>query len=309
MKNEVDVIIPTYRPDGSLRECVKRISEQTVRPRRIILINTERELFDEGLIKGFDNVELYHIPKESFDHGDTRNTGAGFASAKYIVFMTQDAMPYDGHLIENLRAPLEKDREVKAAYGRQLPRDDARPSERIVRSLSYPAESKVRTVEDLPLEGVKTFSLSDVCSIYDRDHFLAEGGFASPMIFNEDCHFAGRILKAGYKTAYAADAAVVHSHNYTYRQQFRRNFDNGVSRAMRPEVFGGLPAAKAGGKLVSGTVKRLLKEGHVLSAFSFVIECFFRFAGFQAGKRYRHLPKALIRLFTSDRSFWNKHPF
>ena len=43
--------------------------------------------------------------------------------------------------------------------------------------------------------------------------------------------YAAAAIQAGYRIAYAAQARVVHSHNYTFRQQFCRNFDLGVSQA------------------------------------------------------------------------------
>ena len=37
--------------------------------------------------------------------------------------------------------------------------------------------------------------------------------------------------------AYVAEARVVHSHNYTNRQQLHRNFDLAVSQADHPEIL------------------------------------------------------------------------
>ena len=41
----------------------------------------------------------------------------------------------------------------------------------------------------------------------------------------------------GKAVAYCAEAVVLHSHNYTGIQQFKRNFDLGVSQADHPEIF------------------------------------------------------------------------
>ena len=53
--------------------------------------------------------------------------------------MTQDAMPYDNacveHLVEKFSLP-----HVKAAYARQLPRDDCRTLERFTRALTIGGE-------------------------------------------------------------------------------------------------------------------------------------------------------------------------
>ena len=41
-----DVIIPVYRPDARLKECLHRLEAQTVKPTKIILMNTEECCFD-----------------------------------------------------------------------------------------------------------------------------------------------------------------------------------------------------------------------------------------------------------------------
>ena len=42
--------------------------------------------------------------------------------------------------------------------------------------------------------------------------------------------FASHLIEAGKKIAYAADAKVWHWHNYTAKDQLKRNFDLAVSR-------------------------------------------------------------------------------
>ena len=72
--------------------------------------------------------------------------------------------------------------------------------------------------------------------------------------------FAGQAVEAGYQIAYAADAQVIHSHNYTAMQQLHRNFDLGVSQADHPEVFGRLHSEGEGIRLVKKTAKWLVEK-------------------------------------------------
>ncbi|MBR5578164.1 MAG: glycosyltransferase family 2 protein, partial [Lachnospiraceae bacterium] len=77
-KREVDVIIPTFRPDEGLITLLELLEQQTLSPVRIIIIDTEDDnsrLFFEKqqLTKRFSLVELYHISPEQFDHGKTRD--------------------------------------------------------------------------------------------------------------------------------------------------------------------------------------------------------------------------------------------
>lgn len=66
--------------------------------------------------------------------------------------------------------------------------------------------------------------------MYDRRTYEELGGFVESTLFNEDMIYAGHLVQAGYAIAYAADAKVVHSHNYGCLAQLHRNFDLGVSR-------------------------------------------------------------------------------
>jgi rhamnosyltransferase len=45
---------------------------------------------------------------------------------------------------------------------------------------------------------------------------------------------AARLLMAGKRVAYVAEACVHHSHNYSLVQEFRRYFDTGVFHARSP---------------------------------------------------------------------------
>ena len=101
----VDVVIPTYRPDGRLEELLKRLGKQSCPIRHIYVINTRSDRFPED-VEHIPGVIVSHIDQEDFDHGATRNLGFSMSDAKIVVFMTQDAMPADSGLIENLIEPL-----------------------------------------------------------------------------------------------------------------------------------------------------------------------------------------------------------
>ena len=60
--------------------------------------------------------------------------------------------------------------------------------------------------------------------------------------------------------AYVAEAKVIHSHNYTGRQQFHRNFDLAVSQAQHPEVFEGVPSEGEGIRMVKSDCKSIWCE-------------------------------------------------
>ena len=300
---EVDVLIPVYRPDGKLTELLKRLKTQNYPIHRVILMNTEEKHFPAELTGIWDRVEVYHLAKEEFDHGGTRDRGVRMSTADLVVCMTQDAMPADETLIEELVKPFD-DPEVWAAYARQLPNEDCRDVEKYTRSFNYPEQSMVKTKEDLDRLGIKTFFCSNVCAAWRREKYLELGGFVKHTIFNEDMILAGTMIKQGGKIAYCAKAKVIHSHNYSAFQQFHRNFDLAVSQTMYPEVFGGIRSESEGIKLVKKSLSYCIKIGKPWLMIQVVTQSAGKLLGYKMGQRYRSLPMWLILRCTMSPSFW-----
>lgn len=303
-KKTVDVIIPAYRPGKEFGELLHRLEKQEYRPDRILVMNTGRENWNKEWER-CPILEVHHLEKKNFDHGGTRKYAASLSKADILVFMTQDALPADTKLIGNLVKPLENKR-IGAAYARQLPKENCRFLERYTRSFNYPEESHIRTAADIPACGIKTYFCSNVCAAYDRRIFEKLGGFVERAIFNEDMIYAGNMVQQGYAVAYAADARVYHSHNYSGIQQFHRNFDLGVSQAEHPEIFENVPSEGEGIRLVKKSLVYLITTGHIWLIPQLVIQSGAKYAGYFLGKRYSRLPEKIIMACTMNPCYWKK---
>lgn len=304
----VDIIIPTYKPGKSFIELVQKLKKQTYPIHKIVIVNTEEKYYNQ-LIYGTNfseeskNVEVYHLSKKEFDHGRTRNQGVKRTTADYFVCLTQDAMPVDYTLIGNLVEAIEQPM-VAVAYGRQLPDKDCDVIEQYTRAFNYPEHSFTKGIEDLPRLGIKTYFCSNVCAIYKRDIFEKLGGFISHTIFNEDMIYAAGAVKAGYRIAYAADACVIHSHNYTCMEQFHRNFDLGVSQADNPEIFANIPSESEGIRMIRKTAEYLRKNGKGNKVFLLYIRSGFKYIGYRMGYNYKKLPRKLVLKCTMNKDYW-----
>lgn len=305
----VDVVIPTYKPDKKFLMLLDRLRIQTVKPERIIVMNTEQKYF-ERLIYGtrfrdeYKNVEVYHISKREFDHGRTRHIGMKKTDTDYVLFMTQDAVPADEKMIEQLLIPF-GDGKVAAAYARQLPDKDCGVIESYTREFNYPPQGMVKSAGDMEKLGIKTYFCSNVCAMYKKSIYEELGGFVQHIIFNEDMVFAAGAIKAGFKIAYAAQAQVIHSHNYTNKEQLKRNFDLGVSQADHPEVFAGVSSGTEGKKLVKQTAVYLKKSGNGKYIFRLFMQSGCKYLGYLLGKNYRKLPGRVVQGLTTNRTFWD----
>lgn len=304
----IDVIIPVYKPDKTFLDLIGALERQSLPVRKIIIMNTEEKYFDQlayenRFLEKHRNVEVSHLSKKEFDHGMTRRIGVSKSDAEVFIMMTQDAMPADDKMVENLVKALSEGG-VATAYARQLPREDCSEAEKFMRGFNYPSESKVKVIGDLENLGIKTYFCSNVCCAYKREIYDRLGGFVKHAIFNEDMLYAAKALKAGYKVSYVAQAQVIHSHNYTCKQQFKRNFDLGVSQAMHPEVFDGVPSEGEGIRSVKKTIAHLKEQGMGKKIPYVVVQNGCKYMGYLLGKHYNKLPKKWILKCTSNVEFW-----
>lgn len=350
---DIDVVIPVYRPDERLRRLLLRLKQQTVKPARILLVNTEETLFDPETVKGIDGVEVIHIRKCEFDHGGTRHMAACRLQGAFLLFLTQDAVPADTHLIEALyrmietplpeklagslqRRAMEQPQlysqdekgaaedlteesgntkgcrqnsfrdagKICVAYACQLPAPDCGELERFTRSFNYGSEDQIKTVEDLPRLGIKTFFCSDVCALYRRSSYEELGGFVRRAIFNEDMIFAANVIQNYGAIGYCAQAKVIHSHNYSGRQQFHRNFDLGVSQAEHPEVFAAVRSESEGVKMVKQSAAYFWKKGKGYLIPKLIWQSGCKYLGYRLGKNYQKLPMWLVKWCTMSLGYW-----
>lgn len=299
----VDVVIPTYRPDEKVVMLLKRLLKQKYPVREIHIVDTESGIFPDSICEISDRIKVTRISPVQFDHGGTRAMAAEESDADYIIFMTQDAMPLDDKLIDNLLKPFENEN-IAASFARQMADKSCGEIERYTRTFNYPKESTVKSHDDIAKMGVKAFFCSNVCAAYRKSAYNEMGGFVKKTIFNEDSIMAARLLEAGYSVAYAADAKVLHCHNYNCRQQFKRNFDLAVSQADHPEIFDKVKSESEGIRLVKSTASYLWKIRKPWLIISLILKSGAKYLGYLAGKRYKKLPMFLVLKFTSNKNYW-----
>ena len=97
----------------------------------------------------------------------------------------------------------------------------------------------------------------------------------------------GHLVQAGYAIAYAADAKVVHSHNYGCLAQFHRNFDLGVSQAQHPEIFDAYPSEGEGIRMVKKSASYVCKIHKPWLLVTLFFQSGFKYVGYFLGKRYQ----------------------
>jgi len=225
--NEVAIIIPTLNAGRYLSRVIPALSRQALPPSSLLIVDSGSKDDTADRFRRY-GAEVVGLGGRPFNHGGTRRYATELRrDARFYVLLTHDAVPADPDAIANILRSFD-DPEVGMAYGRQLPRPEARAIERHARLHNYPALSEVRQYKDRESLGVKATFCSNSFAAYRADALRAVGGFPQDSYFAEDQYVAGQMLIKGYKVAYCADACVVHSHPYSLTVDFRRYFDCGV---------------------------------------------------------------------------------
>lgn len=318
-----DVVILTYKPNDIFVDSINMLMGQVIAPNMIYICNTceddfcknisNKVLLDETLSGGKngqfkDRIKLVHIAKNEFDHGKTRNEMLKLSNSNYVLFLTDDALPYDEHLSENLISGFGEyslpGARVAVTYARQIARETASLKEKLIREYNYPSHDVIKEKSKEKVLGIKNYFCSNVCAMYDREIFNALGGFEENIILNEDTFYSYHAIQNGYRIVYKANAKVYHSHNYTYKEQFNRNFDIGVSQNEQCEIFNRVPSEKEGLKLIKYVVSRLIKGMHFILVIDFLIECLYRYFGYNFGKRFDKLDKDTCVKYASNKQYF-----
>ena len=313
------VIILTHMPHDELIVSIERLLTQKTKPEKIIIYNTnlvnffknikERLKFERLLYDNKDLIKLIHIEEKDFDHGKARNDAMKLVSTDYALFLTDDAIPYNNELCDNLLNAFDKydsDTKVAVTYARQIAKVSAKLKEKYTREFNYPSFDIIKDKANESKLGIKNYFCSNVCAMYNRNIFNNLLGFEENIILNEDTFYVYKAINSGYKVVYVSNALVCHSHNYTYKDQFSRNFDIGVSQAEKNEIFKNIPSYNEGMRLIKYVCVKLLKGLHFIMIFDFLIECYFRLKGFKTGLNFKSLSNEDCIKYASNKNYFLK---
>lgn len=279
---KVSVIIMTLNAEEYIKNMLDILCKQSLKPVEIIVADSESTDKTVEIAKTYDLVKIIEVKRSEFDHGGSRDVALKESVGDFVLFFTQDAIIEQIDYIEQITSNFD-DGAVAMVCARQKAKTDAAHYERLIRNFNYPMVKKVRTKADIATMGVKAFYMSDACSAYRRTAYFDLGGFEHPILTNEDMLIAARALEKDYKIVYDPCAYVLHSHNFTFKQEFKRNFDVAAFMVMHKDVFAGMNVEGEGMKLVKYVSKGLLSRLHFISFIKFGMICVAKFTGYRKG--------------------------
>jgi rhamnosyltransferase len=299
-------VIPTYNAGEHWDHLYEALERQSISKEQVVIVDSTSSDSTRQNVR-WAGYKLLNIPKASFSHGATRQMATEYLPwADFFVFLTQDAIPCGDNSIEQLLRFF-NDPEVGAVYGRQLPRSEADAIETHARLFNYPATSDVRSFSSRMRLGFRAAYFSNSFAAYRRTALEAVGGFPKDTIVSEEVTVSARMLIAGWKIGYNAEATAIHSHPLSIRQEFSRYFDIGVHHGREKwllEAFGGV--AGEGNSFVKSEMRYLLKNNPSLIPLA-VLRNGSKWCAYHLGMKEKHLPAFLKRYLSSHPGFWKQY--
>ncbi len=227
---EASIVILTYNGGEIFRECLRMVSKQKAGfTYEVIIVDSGSTDGTLNFLKGYP-VRLKQIRPNEFNHGLTRNMAIALARGKYVILMTQDAIPAYRYWLENILENF-KDESVAGVYCRQIPREDADVltkrnlgawvacrEDRVVSFIEAWKDYEVLE----PMKKLALCAFDNVCSCL-RKSIWEEFPFTDARIA-EDLEWGKKAIKAGYKIVYEPRAAVIHSHSRTSLYEYKRTY-------------------------------------------------------------------------------------
>lgn len=302
---KIGVAILTLNAGEAFKTLLDSLAKQDCAIERMLVADSGSQDGTVELAKQY-HCEILTIPKGKFNHGTTRKQCVQHLQGMdVIVFLTQDVILQGFSALKQLTEVFQ-DETIAVSYGRQIPFLDASPLAAQNRAFNYTEESLIKAFEDRQWLGIKTPFTSDSFAAY-RTRALEEVGSFPHVIVSEDMYVAAKLLVAGYKVAYRAEACVYHSHDYTLKQELQRYFDIGVFMGREPwirEIFGG--AEGEGLKLVKNQLAYLYKHHGISSIPKAIAVNVVKLIGYRLGIYESYLPLWLTKQLSGQRYFFNQ---
>jgi glycosyltransferase involved in cell wall biosynthesis len=290
----VTVAIPVRDGGELLRRTLRALAAQTVAHELLVCDSGSRD--GSVALARAHGARVLEIGPGEFSHGGTRNLLMGEARGGHVALLTQDAEPASERWLESLLGGFEAAEGVALAYGPYRPRPGAsaavrRELEEWFRSLSPDGATRVERLsgEERALSGAALLARASADLAGRRGFFtdanacVARAAWEAvpfrEVTYAEDRLLALDMLRAGWAKSFVPEAAVVHSHDYTALEQFRRCFDEW--RGLR-EVYGLREPADL--RHIAGGLRRAPTRHHVV-----------RLAGALLGSRADRLGPGLRR--------------
>ncbi len=215
----VSIILRSFNEAWALQGTLAGLQNQEYKNWELIVIDSGSTDGSVELIRAANPKHFKQIQSHEYNPSRVMNWGMQMASGDYGIFVNADATPQGKNWLRPLVEGL-FDPKTAAVFGRQIPRPDCEAVFACDYDRCFGENRESKNWDHF-------FSM--VSSGLRKDIWLKRG-FLEKLQYAEDDEYTRWAKAEGYKIVYVPESVVMHSHNYTGAQAFKRSF--GDSRAL-----------------------------------------------------------------------------
>jgi rhamnosyltransferase len=186
----------------------------------LIVIDSGSTDGSQELIKKAKPATFVQIQPHEYNPSRVMNQGMRLSKSDYGIFLNADATPQGPTWLRMLAQGL-RDPKVAAVFGRQIPRPDCQAVYACDYDRCFGPQRESRNWEHF-------FSM---VSSGIRKDIWSKRGFLEKLQYAEDDEYTRWARSEGYKVLYIEQSVVMHSHNYTPAQAYKRSFGDAKALA------------------------------------------------------------------------------
>jgi 2-desacetyl-2-hydroxyethyl bacteriochlorophyllide A dehydrogenase len=209
-KVETSIIIRTFNEEKHIGRLLDSILNQNYTNWEIIIVDSGSTDNTLEIAKNYP-ARVVRIDPEDFSFGRSLNVGCQSAQGNYAVFASAHTYPVDNTWLQRIISPFD-DPKIGMVYGRQIWIDTTKLSEERDFTIIYGLKSKILVEE----------AFGNNANAAIRMALWKEIPYDERLTGLEDIDWAKKIQARGYYVYYKADACLVHIHQETYKQIYRR---------------------------------------------------------------------------------------
>lgn len=216
----VTIVLRSFNEGWALRETLPALQAQEFRAWELVAFDSGSTDGSVDLLRAAKPARLVQLLPHDYRPSRVLNQGMELARTGSVIFLNADATPQGPGWLRPLVEALEDPR-TGAAFGRQIPR----PGCQAVYAFDYErcfGEERESAHWDHFFSMVSSGLRKDV---------WARRGFLEDMQYSEDDEYTRWLRAQGWRIAYCPRSVVMHSHNYTPRQAYKRSFGEGWALA------------------------------------------------------------------------------
>lgn len=210
-KTKVSIVIRAFNEEKHIEKLLTGILDQkTSFKYEIILVDSGSTDATVDIGMNFD-TKIIHINPESFSFGFSLNKGIEQTKGEFCVIISAHCYPKNKDWLEYLIKPF-KDESIALVYGRQTGNQITKYSEKQIFEKWFSKDG----------EGIQNSLFCNNANAAIRKNLWVKYKYNENLTGLEDIDWAKTAISKGYYLYYATDAVVVHVHEETYPQVYRR---------------------------------------------------------------------------------------